>query len=86
MICNKKDYPDLSNDCEHCSEKEECRDGKFVSVAYLEDGVVEKVSQPLMRETMTINVGGVLTSVYKDDIEREIYKALREPFSLNFGA
>lgn len=86
MICNKKDYPDLSNDCEHCSEKEECRDGKFVSVAYLEDGVVEKASQPLMRETMTMNVGGVLTTAYKDEIKREIYKALREPFSLNFGA
>lgn len=86
MICNKKDYPDLSNDCEHCSEKEECWGGKFVSVAYLQDDVVEKASQPIMRETQTINVGGVLTTAYKDDIEREIYKALREPFSLNFGA
>ena len=45
-----------------------------------------EASQPLMRETKAINVGGVLTTVYKDDIEREIYKALREPFSLNFGA
>lgn len=41
---------------------------------------------PLLRETMEINIGGKMVTVYKDDIEKEIYKALREPFMLNFGA
>ena len=86
MICNKKAYSDMRKDCENCTNKRQCWSGKNVGVAYLDADIAEKVSQPLMRETMTINVGGVLTSVYKDDIEREIYKALREPFSLNFGA
>nr|DAE52685.1 MAG TPA: transposase DDE domain protein [Caudoviricetes sp.] len=86
MICNKKAYSDMRKDCENCPHKQQCWSGKNVRVAYLDADIAEKVSQPLMRETMTINVGGVLTTVYKDDIEREIYKALREPFSLNFGA
>lgn len=81
MICNKKAYSDMRKDCENCPNKEQCWDGKFVDA-----DIAEKASQPILRETTTINVGGVLTTVYKDDIKREIYKALREPFSLNFGA
>ena len=86
MICNKKDYSDMQKDCNNCPSKEQCWGGKSVGVAYLDADIAEKETQPLLRETTTINVGGVLTTVYKDDIKREIYKALREPFSLNFGA
>lgn len=86
MICNKKAYSDMRKDCESCSNKEQCWNGKNVGVAYLDASIAEKASRPNSRETMTINVGSVLTTAYKDDIEREIYKALREPFSLNFGA
>lgn len=86
MICNKKAYSDMRKDCESCPNKEQRWNGKNVGVAYLDASIAEKASQPILRETMTINVGGVLATAYKDDIEREIYKALREPFSLNFGA
>lgn len=86
MICNKKAYSDMRKDCESCPDKQQCWSGKNVGVAYLDADIIEEASRPLMRETKTINVGGVLATVYKDDIEREIYKALREPFSLNFGA
>lgn len=86
MICNKKAYSDMRKDCENCPDKQQCWSGKNVGVAYLDADIIEEASQPLMREAKTINVGGVLTTVYKDDIEREVYKALREPFSLNFGA
>lgn len=85
MICNKKAYSDMRKDCESCPDKQQCWSGKNVGVAYLDASIIEEASQPLMRETKTINVGGALTTVYKDDIEREIYKALREPLSLNFG-
>ncbi len=86
MICNKKAYSDMRKDCENCPDKQQCWNGKNVEVAYLDADIAEKAAKPILREKMTINVGGVLTPVYKDDIEREIYKALREPFSLNFGA
>ena len=48
--------------------------------------LLENSAAPLLRETMQINVDGVMTTVYKDEIEKEIYKALREPFMLNYGA
>lgn len=48
--------------------------------------LLENSAAPILRETMQINVGGVMTTVYKDEIEKEIYKALREPFMLNYGA
>ena len=64
----------MRKDCESCSNKEQCWNGKNVGVAYLDASIAEKASRPNSRETMTINVGGVLTTAYKDDIEREIYK------------
>lgn len=84
MICNKKAYPELSKDCENCSERDACFSGHAVGVATLP--LPENVVVPLLRETMQINVDGVMTTVYKDEIEKEIYKALREPFMLNYGA
>ena len=84
MICNKKAYPELSKDCENCSERDACFSGHAVGVATLP--LPENVVVPLLRETMQINVGGVMATVYKDEIEKEIYKALREPFMLNYGA
>lgn len=76
MICNKKAYPDMRKDCENCSERDACYNGHAVGVALL----------PPLRETTQINIGGVMSTVYKDEIEKEIYKAFREPFMMNYGA
>lgn len=85
MICNKKAFADLRKDCETCSERGACFSGHAVGVA-LAQPVLQDAAQSALRETMQINVGGVMTTVYKDEIEKEIYKALHEPFMLNFGA
>lgn len=85
MICNKKAYPDLKKDCETCSERDACFSGHAVGVAVAQP-MLQSAAIPALRETMQINVGGVLTEVYKDDIEKEIYRALHEPFMLNYGA
>lgn len=85
MICNKKAYPDMKKDCESCSEKEACFNGYAVGASYIKNAA-GKLEQPLMREKVTINVGGNHVPVYKDDLKREIYKALREAFSLRYGA
>lgn len=85
MICNKKAFADLRKDCETCSERDACFSGHAVGVA-LAQPVLQDAAQSALRETMQINVGGVMTTVYKDEIEKEIYKALHEPFMLNFGA
>lgn len=85
MICNKKAYADLREDCETCSERGACFSGHAVGVA-LAQPILQDLAQPLLRETVSMNVGGVMTAVYKDEIEKELYKALHEPFALMYGA
>lgn len=80
--------------CKLCPDRDKCDHKKMENCAYIEPktamsaGADARVSSgiPGLRETMQINVGGVMTTVYKDEIEKEIYKALREPFMLNYGA
>ena len=85
MICNKKAYKDLRKDCEKCSERDACFSGHAVGVA-LAQPILSDLAQPVLREATQINVGGVLTSTYKDEIEKEFYKASHEPFILRHGA
>lgn len=84
MICNKKAYEDLREECETCSERSACFSGHAVGVA-LAQPISQNLAQPLLRETVSINVGGVMTTVYRDEIEKELYKALHEPFALRYG-
>lgn len=85
MICNKKAYEDLREDCETCSERGACFSGHAVGVA-LAQPILQDLAQPLLRETVSINVGGVMTTVYKDEIEKEFHKALQIPPAMMYGA
>ena len=79
----------LSEKCRNCPFVDKCDKKKMEAHGYydaamgIEAGM--NAAQPVLRETMQINVGGVMTTVYKDEIEKELYKAFREPFSLNYG-
>lgn len=83
MICNKKAYSDMKKECKKCSERVACFNGCAVGVGVL---IPENAAAPLMRETIQINIGGVMRTVYKDDMEKEIYKAFQKPFMMNYGA
>lgn len=81
--------------CQVCPNKDKCDHKRMELCAYFEDkpmiesNTVNNYQPNLMpagRETMTINVGGVLTQVYKDDIQKELYKSLYEHLTLNYGA
>lgn len=81
--------------CKACPDRDKCDHKKMEMCAYFDKpqiamsagiGAGISAAAPALRETMQINVGGVMTTVYKDEIEKEIYKALREPFMLNYGA
>lgn len=81
--------------CKACPDRDKCDHKKMEMCAYFDEpktaisaGADAEASAglPGLRETMQINVGGVMTTVYKDEIEKEIYKALREPFMLSYGA
>ena len=41
--------------------------------------MTQPLLEPLLRETMEINVYGKKLTVYKDDIEKMLYKSLYEP-------
>lgn len=79
----------LSDKCRKFPKKNECNHKKMEALAYLEpcgqsSGV--NASQPLARETMQINVGGVIQIVYKDDIEKAIERELFKDRFMQFGA
>lgn len=85
----------MAEKCQKCPKRDKCDHKRMEMCAYIEMPQIARESgisaglsaaTPALRETMQINVGGVMTTVYKDEIEKEIYKALREPFMLNYGA
>lgn len=84
----------MSKKCQECPNKDKCDHKRMELCAYFEDkpmiesNTVDNIQpnlMPLMRETIQISIGGVLSNVYKDEIEREINKAFREPFMLKNG-
>lgn len=85
----------LSAKCRACPNRDKCNHKRMEMCGYFDEPQIAmsagvdagmSAAAPVLRETMQINVGGVMTTVYKDEIEREIYKALCEPFMLNYGA
>lgn len=81
--------------CQVCPNKDKCDHKRMELCAYYEDkpmlgeitsNIAQSSAMPVIRETMQINVGGIMTSVYKDEIEKEIYKSLYQHLSLNYGA
>lgn len=81
MICNKKAYPAMRKDCEKCSDKLSCWNGKCVEVAAAK--LTEEISQPIMREKTRINVDGDFMTVYRDELIKKISEAVN-PCALNF--
>ena len=79
----------LATECRKCQYVGTCNHKRMQAEAYmmpLTTDNAQSAAMPVMRETMNINVGGILTSVYKDDIERQIQKELfKDRFSM-FGA
>lgn len=81
----------MASKCRNCSKKETCDKKKMEACACIEKSncaghstsIGLQNAVPNLRETVTINVGGVLTNVYKDDIAREISKTFSEQFSVN---
>lgn len=85
----------MAKKCQKCPERDKCDHKRMEACAYYDEPQIAanagvsagiSASAPALRETMQINVGGVMTTVYKDEIEKELYKALYEPFMLNYGA
>ena len=76
----------LAEKCRKCPLVKSCGHKELEHLAYYDGPLADTAAgagasavQPVMRETMRVNIGGITTTVYKDEIEKELYKAFREP-------
>lgn len=83
----------LSKECSECPFVEKCQHKRMEALGYLPEPVlspvvetsVAELTQPILRETMTIMVEGKPQIVYKDEIEKQLYKHLYSGLGLQFG-
>lgn len=79
----------LSPVCASCPLKDTCDHKRMIGYGELAMPITTSsssdVTQPILRETMTIMVNGAPTIVYKDDIEKSIYKELYKHLNLQYG-
>ena len=47
--------------------------------------MVSSMTEPILREAITIMVDGSPTVVYKDEIEKQLYKSLYSHLGLQYG-
>ncbi len=84
----------LAEKCRECPFVEKCNHKQMEALGYLPDPIMAPtakssaaaLAQPILRETMNIMVNGNPTTVYKDEIEKELYKHLYSGLGLQFGA
>ena len=78
----------LSKKCRNCPFVKTCDHKQTEAYGYLDDqlltsassSISESMLAPVLRETMEIHVDGKTLTVYKDDVQRELYKALYPNF------
>lgn len=84
----------LSEMCKACPKADKCDHKRMELCALTElpppqvsmsasQGILMDAAMPLMRERIE---NPLSPFAYKDELEMELYKALHEPFMLNFGA
>lgn len=74
----------LSKTCQKCPYVDSCQNKRMEALAYYPESMVADaagniaapMTQPILRETMKINIDGGLVEVYKDDIEKKLYEHL----------
>lgn len=74
----------LSKTCQKCPYVGSCQNKRMEALAYYPESMVANASkniaapmiQPILRETIKINIDGALVEVYKDDIEKRLYEKL----------
>lgn len=83
----------MSKECSECPFVEKCQHKRMEALGYLPEPIlspvvetsVAELVQPILRETMTIMVEGKPQIVYKDEIEKQLYKHLYSGLGLQFG-
>lgn len=74
----------MAEECRKCPFKNKCKNKRTEAFGYLPEPLVAEASvpsaaelaQPILRETVNTIVDGKVVKVYKDDIEKQLYKEL----------
>lgn len=74
----------LAEQCRKCPFKNNCKNKRLEALGYLPEPVtdeaaapsVAELTQPILRETVNTIIDGKVVKVYKDEIEKQLYKEL----------
>ena len=74
----------LSKTCQECPYVDSCQNKRMEALMYYPESMIANTAenittpmiQPILRETMKINIDGNFVEVYKDDIEKQLYENL----------
>lgn len=84
----------LATKCRSCPFVDKCNNKRMEAHGYLEmpniaapsvETSAASMAEPILRETMTIMVNGKPSIVYKDEIEKQLYKNLYSGLGLRYG-
>lgn len=84
----------LAAKCMECPFVDKCNNKRMEALAYCEmpnlaysyaEPIVSSMTEPILRKTMTVMVEGSPTVVYKDEIEKQLYKSLYSHLGIQYG-
>ena len=84
----------LAAKCMECPFVDKCDNKRMEALAYCEtpnlaysyaEPIASSMTEPILRETMTVMVDGSPTVVYKDEIEKQLYGSLYSHLGLQYG-
>ena len=83
----------LAEKCQKCKKANRCKKKRMEACAYIDDPNIAAVSAtpaaaptatPILRETVHVCIGGIETTVYKDDLEKLLYEHLYRDLGCSF--
>lgn len=83
----------LAAKCRFCPFLNTCDHKQMEALGYLPEPLVAesgakasaKMVQPILRETVNTIIDSKVVKVYKDEIEKELYRSLYSHLGLNYG-
>ena len=83
----------LAEQCRKCPFKDNCKNKRMEALGYLPEPIIAEagvlsaaeLTQPILRETVNTIIDGKVVKVYKDEIEKQLYKELYSHLGLQFG-
>ena len=83
----------LAEKCRDCPFVDKCDHKQMEALGYFQEPLVAEVkapsaaemTAPILRETVNTIVDGKVIKVYKDEIEKQLYKELYSHLGLQYG-